>query len=122
LSPRPGVSPPNTFAQENAPYLAAPDLNTHLPSSFDEGVQRPVGCLGLVLGAEHAVRLGDELARWVLGDQRDDLRAFQFRKARLASGAGTISETVYALVIEAVDARPDGLGVTAELFGDLGVA
>jgi hypothetical protein len=44
------------------------------------------------------------------------------RKARLASGAGAVSETVYALIIEAVDALPNSLGVTAELFGDLGVA
>jgi hypothetical protein len=126
LSPRPGVWPPDTFApqeeEEDAPYLAAPDLDARLPSSLGERVQRPVGSLGLVLGTQHTIRLGEELARWVLGDQRDDLRAFQFLKARLASGAGTISESVYALVVEAVNALPDGLGVTAELFGDLDVA
>jgi hypothetical protein len=122
LSPGPGVSPPYTFAQENAPYLAAPDLDAYLPSSLGERVQRPVGRLGLVLGTEHAVRLGEELARWVLGYQRDNLRAFQFRKAWPASGAGSVSEPLYALGIEAVDALPDGLGTTAELFGDLGVA
>jgi hypothetical protein len=66
--------------------------------------------LVLVLCAQHTIRFGEELARWVFGDQRDDLRAFQFRQARLASGAGAVCETVvYALVIEAVDALPDGL-------------
>ena len=102
--------------------MAAPDLDAYLPSSLGKRVQRPVGSLGLVLNAEYAVRRGEELARWVFGDQCDDLRAFQFRKARLASGAGAISETVYALGVEAVDALPDGLRVTAELFGDLDVA
>jgi hypothetical protein len=33
-----------------------------------------------------------------------------------------VSETIYALGFEAVDALSDGFGVTAGLFGDLGVA
>jgi hypothetical protein len=87
-----------------------------------QGVQGPVGWLSLILGTEHAVGVGEELARWVVGNQHNDLRAFQLCKARLASGTRAISETVYALVIEAVDALADGLGVTSKLFGDLGVA
>jgi hypothetical protein len=108
--------------QKDAPYLAAADLDTHLLCGLGERVQRPIGSLGFVLGTEHTIRLGEELARRVLGHQRDDLRAFQFFKARLASGAWAVSETVYAFGIEAVDALPNSLGVTAELFGDLGVA
>jgi hypothetical protein len=108
--------------QEDTPYLRAADLDAYLPSSLGKRAKRPVGCLGLILGAQHTIRFGEELAWWVLGDQCDDLRAFWFRKARPASGAGTVSETVYALGIEAVDTLPDGLGVTAELFGDPGVA
>jgi hypothetical protein len=50
--------------------------NLPVPLQFDgdelpglgEGIQRPVGCLGLVLGAEHTIGLGEELARWILGD------------------------------------------------------
>jgi hypothetical protein len=44
------------------------------------------------------------------------------RKALPAPGAEAVCEPIYALGIETVDALPNGLGVTAELFGDLGVA
>ena len=83
--------------RQGDPYLAAADLDTYLPSSLDERVQRPISCLSLVFGPEYAVGLGEELARWVLGDQRDDLRAFQFCNARPAPGSGAVSETIYAL-------------------------
>ena len=39
LSPRPSVWPPDTFAQEDAPYLAAPDLDAYLPCTLGERVQ-----------------------------------------------------------------------------------
>jgi hypothetical protein len=79
--------------------LAAVDLDAHLLGGLGKRGKRPVGSLGLVLGTEHTIRLGEELARRVFGDQRDDLRAFQFRKARLASGAEAVSEAAYALSV-----------------------
>jgi hypothetical protein len=41
---------------------------------------------------------------------------------RPAPGAWAISETGNALLIEAVDALADGLGVTSKFLSDLGVA
>jgi len=104
--------------------------NLPVPLQFDgdelpglgEGIQRTVDCLGLVLGAEHTIGLGEELARWILGDQRDDLRALRLCKAWPAPGTEAVSETVYALSIEAVDALPNGLGVTAQFLSYLGCA
>lgn len=115
------MKPPPPGGREILTWLRLTSIPIY-PSSLDERVQRPISCLSLVFGPKYAVGLGEELARWVLGDQRDDLRAFQFCNARPAPGAGAVSETIYALGIEAVDALSDGFGVTAGLFGDLGVA
>lgn len=71
---------------------------------------------------EPASGLGDQLARRIAADQCDDLSALIFCNACLTVGARTVAEPIYAQGIEAVDAFSDGFGVTAEPFGDLGVA
>jgi hypothetical protein len=71
---------------------------------------------------EPAARLGDQLARRIVGNQGDDLGALLFGDAGSSSGSGPISEALYAFGVEAVEALPHGLWVRAELFGDLGGA
>src|SRR3712207_1022201 len=76
LSPWPEISPAYAFAQEDAPYLATADPYAHLSGGLSKCIQRPVGGFGFILGMHHTVGFGDQPARWLLGDQRDDLRAF----------------------------------------------
>jgi hypothetical protein len=52
----------------------------------------------------------------------DDLRAFQLCEARLAPRTVTVTESIYTLAVEPMEAFPNGLWMTAEFLGDPGGA
>jgi hypothetical protein len=124
LCPRSRTAPAYSFTQQDAPYLAASDLNAHLfLCGLGQGIQSPVGSLGLVEGLRWQPIVAEEFSRRILGDQSDDPGALLFRDARLASGSGAISEPIYPFGIEAVmEALSYGLRMTSKLLSDLGRA
>jgi hypothetical protein len=95
-------------------------LDTYLLCSLGERVQCHVSSLGRVFGVEPATGLGDQLARWILADHGDDLRALIFCNAGLTAGARTVTEPIDAPGIEAVDVLSYGLGVAVRRLCDLG--
>src|SRR5262249_44973356 len=97
LGPGVGLPPGNPLGQQNAPYLAALDLDTMLLGCRGQRVQGPVsGVLlaGFVLWPQAPIRLEHELSGWEQGDQGDERAAFLFGDASLASSPGPIAQAI----------------------------
>jgi hypothetical protein len=108
--------------EQDAPYLAAANLYAHLLGGLGQGVQGPVGRLGLVEGFRWQAIVAEKPSGWVLGNQGDDPGTLLLGDAGFPSGTGAVAETVYPFGVEAVEAPSHGLRMTAEFFGDPGGA
>lgn len=103
--------------EQDAPHLAAADLDAHLSGGVGQGVQGPIGGLRLVDDLRWQPIVADQPSGRILGDQGDDPGALVLRDARAAPGPGTICESIHAQGVETVEALPHGLRMTAELLG-----
>jgi len=114
-------APAHSFAEQDAPDLAALDLDALLTGSSGQRIQTPLWLL-LRLGGAQLVPHLDELARWDRAGQGNDDPPLLLGKSRLASGTRAIAQAIQALSIEADYPFPDCLGMTSELLGDGGRA
>ena len=96
-APRPWsrAAPAHAFLEQDAPYLAAANLYAHLLGGLGQGVQGPVGRLGLVEGFRWQAIVAEKPSGWVLGNQGDDPGTLLLGDAGFPSGTGAVAETVY---------------------------
>src|SRR5436305_614854 len=113
------VTPPHPFGLQYAPHLAAPDDDPVLSGGGGESIQRPVGFLLLIPGFQLAASGTDQPPGRIGSYQGDDPGAFGFCEPGLAPGTRAITEPVYPLGVEAVDAFAYRLRMTSQMGSDL---
>jgi hypothetical protein len=86
---------------------------------LSERIQGPLCRLLLVIGGKRPIGLADQPAAWLLADQGDELPPLGLAQPPRPTRPRQVAEPVHALVVEAVQPLPHGLGVAAQCLGDL---
>lgn len=118
-SPQARPTPAHALATEDAPHLAAGDLDATLLGCGSEGIERPFWLGVWIWCFELAGQRVGGLARWRQFDQGEYGAALELGEARLAASARQHPQPVESLRIEGVQAVAHRFRMTAECVGDL---